>query len=177
MIAGALNVDPTKFQSKSSKSVRSRIGSIRAQLQEDMDLGTFWSYLKTALAGSGLCEEQLSDWELEEVDKLRREKYATWEWNFGRSPRFDLSERRRFEGGTLEVSLHVEGGHITDIAFFGDFLSRSPLEELEQALKGCAFRREDVQIVLERFPMRELFGTITQQEVLDTVFFAGDVDL
>ena len=71
----------------------------------------------------------------------------------------------------------MEGGHITDIAFFGDFLSLSPLEELEQALKGCAFRREDVQIVLERFPMRELFGTITQQEVLDTVFFAGDVDL
>lgn len=176
MVAGALNVDPSKFQSKSSKSVRSRIGSIRFHLREDMDLQTFWSYLKNTLAGSGFYEVQLNEQELADVERLRREKYATWEWNFGRSPRFDLTNKRRFEGGSLEVGLRAEGGHITDIAFYGDFLSRSSLEELKQALRGCAFRREDVQTVLERFPLRELFGTIAEREVLDTMFFAGDVD-
>lgn len=176
MVAGALNVDPTKFQSKSSKSVRSRIGSIRSHLREDMDLPAFWAYLKTALAGSGLYEAQLTEQELSEVETLRREKYATWEWNFGRSPRFDLTNKHRFSGGSLEVSLHAERGCITDIAFLGDFLSLSPLEELEQALRGCAFRREDVQAVLERFPMRELFGAVTEKEVLDTIFFAGDIN-
>ena len=176
MVAGALNVDPSKFQSKSSKSVRSRIGSIRSHLGEDMDLQAFWSYLKSTLAGSGFYEVQLTEQELAEVERLRREKYATWEWNFGRSPRFDLTNKRRFEGGSLEVGLRAEGGHITDITFYGDFLSRSSLEDLKQALRGCAFRREAVQTVLERFPLRELFGTITEREVLDTMFFAGDVD-
>ena len=174
MVSGALRVDPSKFQSKSAKSVRSRVVNIRSALQEDMDLPAFWDYLKTALAGSGFCQTQLSAEELEAVETLCREKYATWEWNFGRSPKFDLTNKARFPGGGLEVGLHVENGRITDIAFFGDFLAVSPLDDLKEALRGCVFRRAEVQALLEGFPMRELFGGITEAEVLDTIFYAGD---
>lgn len=174
MVAGALRVDPSKFQSKSAKSVQSRVVNIRSALKEDMDLPAFWNYLKTALAGSGFYQEQLSPTELEAVETLRKEKYATWEWNFGRSPRFELTNKNRFPGGGLEVGLHVKDGRITEVAFFGDFLAVSPLDDLTEALRGCAFRRTDVQAVLERFPMRELFGGITETEVLDTIFYAGD---
>jgi len=174
MVAGALRVDHSKFQSKSSKSVRSRVGNIRSFLSEDMDLPAFWRYLKTTLAGSGFYDVQLTEAELAEVIKLRDEKYAVWEWNFGRSPAFDLTNKNRFPGGGLEVGLHVRGGCITEIGFFGDFLAVSPLDELTEALRGCTFRREDVHAVLERFPMRELFGGITEAEILDTIFYAGD---
>ena len=95
MVAGALNVDPAKFQSKSSKSVRSRVGNIRAFLKEDMDLPAFWSYLKEALAGDGLMPDSLTREELAAVEKLRQEKYATWEWTFGRSPKYSMTNRRR----------------------------------------------------------------------------------
>ena len=174
-VAGALRVDPSKFQSKSSKSVRSRVGNIRPCLPRDMDLDAFWTYLKTALAGSGFSEEELTPAELAEVETLRSEKYATWEWNFGRSPQFDLTNKRRFSGGGLEVGLHVEKGLITNIAFYGDFLAVSPLEPLTEALRGCPLRREDVQAVLDRFPLQAMFGSITAQEILNTVFYAGDV--
>ena len=50
MIAGALNPDPTKFQSKSVKSVRSRVGNIRSFLPSDMTLQDFWNYLKAVKA-------------------------------------------------------------------------------------------------------------------------------
>lgn len=100
MVAGALNVDPAKFQSKSSKSVRSRVGNIRAFLKEDMDLPAFWSYLKEALAGDGLMPDSLTREELAAVEKLRQEKYATWEWTFGRSPKYSMTNRRRWDGGT-----------------------------------------------------------------------------
>ena len=110
-----------------------------------------------------------------EPRKLQEEKYDTWQWNFGRSPRFDLANKCRFDGGGLEVGLSVESGHITEIAFFGDFLSLTPPDALAAALRGCAFRRADVQAVLERFSLRELFGGITATEVLDTIFYAGDL--
>lgn len=174
MVSGALRVDPSKFQSKSAKSVKSRVANIRSALREDMDLPAFWDYLKTALAGSGFYQEQLSAEELDAVEILRKEKYATWEWNFGRSPRFDLTNKNRFPGGGLEVGLHVTDGRIAEVSFFGDFLAVSPLDDLTEALRGCAFRRADVQAVLKRFPMRELFGGITETEVLDTIFYAGD---
>lgn len=176
MVSGALNVDPTKFQSKSAKSVRSRIGNIRGFLKEaerDMDLPAFWDHLKKSLAES-IQEDSLTEQELEAVKELKRTKYDTWEWNFGSSPKFDLMNKARFDGGSLEVGLHVEKGAITRIAFYGDFLAVSPLEPLTEALAGCPLRREDVAAVMDRFPLAEMFGGITRDEVLSVIFFAGD---
>lgn len=174
MVSGALNVDPTKFQSKSAKSVRSRIGNIRQSLPTDMDLPAFWSYLRETLSGGGVQQDSLTAEELAEVEALKASKYDTWEWNFGRSPKYDLTNKRRFAGGSLEMGTRVEGGRIMQISFFGDFLAVSPLEPLTDALVDCAFRREDVSAVLDRFPLQELFGTITKEEILETMFYAGD---
>jgi len=170
MVAGALRADPEKFRSKSAKSVRSRIGNIREFLREDMDLPAFWEYLKTALAGAGFVGGGLTAEELEGVEALKREKYDTWEWNFGRSPAYDMMNRRHWDGGSLEVRLSVKGGRITGIAFLGDFLSRCPLEPLTEALRGVPFRREDVTEVLERQPLSDYFGGITTAEILETIF-------
>lgn len=175
MVAGALNVDPAKFQSKSAKSVRSRIGNIRDHLAVDMDLPAFWEHLKKALSAGGFVQGELSLEELEAVKSLKESKYDTWEWNFGRSPKFDLTNKRRFGGGTLEVGLRVEGGCIKEAAFYGDFLSVVSLEPLVRALEGCPFRAEAVGEVLDRVSLAEMFGTITRSEVLETMFYAGDL--
>lgn len=177
MISGALHVDPSKFQSKSAKSVRSRIGNIRGFLREigrDMDLPAFWAYLKAALAGS-VREDALTEEELAEVERLKRTKYDSWEWNFGRSPQFDLVNRRRFDGGSLEAGLHVEKGMIIQIAFHGDFLAVTSLEPLTDALVGCPLRREDVSERLDRFPLGQMFGGISKDEILSVIFYAGDM--
>lgn len=174
MVAGALRVDPEKFRSKSAKSVRSRIGNIRDFLPGDMDLPAFWEYLKAALAGEGFAMGALSAEELEAVDELKRSKYDTWEWNFGRSPAYDMVNRRRWEGGSLEVCLCVKDGRISEIAFHGDFLSRRPLDPLAAELRGTAFRREDVAGVLERCPLRDYFGGIGEDEILETLFYVHE---
>lgn len=170
MVAGALQVDPAKFRSKSAKSVRSRIGNIREFLREDMDLTAFWNYLKAALAGDGFMAAALSDEELQAVEALRRSKYDTWEWNFGRSPKYDMTNKRYWSGGELELQASVRDGLLTDVVFHGDFLSRCSLEPLTEALRGCAFRREDIAAVLERFHLPDYFGGITEDEILETMF-------
>jgi len=174
MVAGALNVDPSKFESKSAKSVHSRIGNIRACLQKDMDMPAFWGYLKETLSGGGLVQDRLTEQELAAVDELRRTKYDTWEWNFGRSPRYNMTNRRKWPGGILEPRIEVQSGCIQDAVFYGDFLSLCPLDELTDALRGCPFRREDVGAVLDRLPLENFFGAITRDEVLDTIFYANN---
>lgn len=170
MVAGALNVDPEKFRSKSTKSVRSRIGNIRDFLPNDMDLPAFWAYLKDALSGGGVTPGALNAGELAEVDRLKWEKYDTWEWNYGRSPKFDVRCKRYWDGGCLEANVSIANGVITDVRFFGDFLSVCGLEELVERLKGVAFRPEDVRAVLNDSPVGELFGGITADEVTATIF-------
>ena len=170
MVAGALNVDPEKFRSKSAKSVRSRIGNIRDFLKEDMDLPAFWDYLKTALAGSGLEQTTLTPEELAEVKALKAGKYDTWEWNFGRSPKYNMTNKRYWTGGSLEVRADVAQGVITDIIFYGDFLAVRGMEEVTEALRGCPFRAEDFGAVLDRFDLSKFFGAISKEEILETVF-------
>lgn len=170
MISGALQVDPEKFRSKSTKSVRSRVGNIRSFLAEDMDLQTFWEYLKGALSESGMILDQLTEDELKEVRELEQSKYRTWEWNFGRSPKYDFKNKSRFDGGSLEIGVQVEKGFIVQIGFYGDFLSVISLEPLQEALKGCAFRKEDVKRILAGFSLGEMFGGITCEEILSTMF-------
>ena len=173
MVAGALQADPAKFQSKSAKSVRSRIGNIRDFLPVDLEMEAFWEYLKKALAGGGMAVGCLTAEELAAVEELKHRKYDTWEWNYGRSPQYDFTNKRRFDGGGLEVRAAVKEGRIVNIVFYGDFLSVSPLDGLTAALEGCAFRREAVAEVLDRFDIRELFGGITRDEVLDTLFYVS----
>ena len=170
MVAGALQVDPEKFRSKSTKSVRSRIGNIRSFLKQDMDMPAFWAYLKDTLAGSGMVFDALTPQELGEVEKRKAEKYDTWEWNYGRSPKFDMTGKRYWDGGCLEVGVSVAHGVITDVRFHGDFLAVCSMEPLVEALRGVPFRREDVHRVLDSQPMSELFGGITEVQVLDTMF-------
>ena len=163
-VAGALNVDPTKFQSKASKSVRSRIGNIREFLPKDMDLPAFWEYLKQFFAGSGIVNDSLSAEELAAVEKLKTEKYDTWEWNYGRSPKYNVHNKQRYEAGGVEFQAEVAGSVIQEIA------SVCALTPLTDALKGCPFRREDVAAVLEQADLRSMFGGITKEELLDLMF-------
>ena len=173
MVAGALRADPEKFRSKSTKSVRSRIGNIRDFLPQDMDLPAFWAYLKERLAGGGMVRGALTAEELAAVEQMRQEKYARWEWTFGRSPQYDFANRKHWPGGGLEVRLTVAEGRIREISFWGDFLSTSSLDPLTEALRGCPFRREDVAAVLERFSLPAFFGTIQEGEILDTMFHSA----
>lgn len=173
LISGALNADPLKFKDKSIKSVKSRVGNIKDNLKQDMSLNEFWEIIKRELTGRGLREIKISDRELSEIKKLKETKYDTWEWNFGHSPSFDFINKKRFKGGSLEVGLHAEKDFIKEICFYGDFLAVAPLEPLCEALKETRFVRADVEKKLDQFPLWEMFGGITKDEVLETMFKAG----
>lgn len=173
MLAGALRVDPQKFRAKRAKSVRSRVGNIHDFLLregKDMTLSEFWNHLKKTLAGDDLVPDKLDTWELERVRHLKEERYDSWEWVYGRSPAYDLCNRRWWDGGELEVRASIKRGRVSDIRFFGDFLAVLPLTALTEELIGCPYRREAFRRVLEEHPIKELFGGITMEEVLSTVF-------
>lgn len=169
MIAGSLNPDPTKFQTKSVKSVRSRVGNIRAFLQQDMTLGEFWDYLKGALVEDGIVPMRLQPEELAQVAALRDQKYDTWQWNYGASPKYDSVLRQRFPGGLLEIHLTVKAGRIEGIRIFGDFLALRPVDRLEDALVGCLYRREELTAVLAELPLADYLGTVTGEQLVDTL--------
>ena len=135
-----------------------------------MTLPAFWAYLKEVLAGDGLVPDRLDACELGQVCRLKEGKYDTWEWVYGRSPAYDLCNRCWWTGGELEVRASIARERITGIQFFGDFLSMTSLATLTGELIGCPYQRDAVRTILERHPMGALFGGITLEEVLSTIF-------
>ena len=169
MISGALNPDPTKFKSKSVKSVRSRVGNIRQFLQQDIDMRTFWNYLRTSLSGSNTFHQELTSEELASVLALKQEKYDTWEWNFGKSPKFHAQSKKRWPGGLLDIRMTVSGGNLVQIKIYGDFLALESIEPLEETLTGCAFHKEALVQRLADMDLRPYLGSITQDELIETL--------
>lgn len=169
MISGALNPDPTKFQSKSVKSVRSRVGNIREHLGADMDIHSFWLHLKTRLLGSDFMEITLSETDLAAINELKATKYDTWEWNYGKSPKFQMRCKKRFLGGLLDIHLSVAGGCISAIQIFGDFLALSPIIDVESALLGCPYHRDGLLTALQDLDLSLYLGGITAEELTETI--------
>lgn len=51
----------------------------------------------------------LTEADLERVRQIQKERYDTWEWNYGNSPAYAIVKERRFDGcGKLEVHMNVE---------------------------------------------------------------------
>jgi lipoate-protein ligase A len=93
---------------------------------------------------------QLTREDLQAIETLKAEKYDTWEWNFGRSPKYQFANKKRWPGGLLEVHLSVEAGKISGLRIFGDFLSLRPVSELEEKLTGCRFEKQALEQALSR---------------------------
>lgn len=169
MISGALNPDPTKFQSKSIKSVRSRVGNIRQFLQKDMDIGSFWDYLRTRLTGVTTVCPSLTETDLTAIQKLKRDKYDTWDWNYGKSPKFDMQNKKRWSGGLLDIRMTVFGGCISQLRIYGDFLALQPIAPLEQALVGCPLRCDALYNAVSALNLEQHIGSITIDELIQTI--------
>ena len=170
-VTQALQVDREKIQSKGIKSVASRVTNLRPYMPEGTTLAQFRQRLLEYLsAAEPLHTLTLTAADETQIEAIRAARYATWEWNYGRSPKFDVRCKRYWDGGCLEANVSIANGVITDVRFFGDFLSVCGLEELVERLKGVTFRPEDVRAVLNDSPVGELFGSITADEVTATIF-------
>lgn len=169
-IAGSLRTDPEKFQSKSSKSVRARVGNIRDFLSEDMEFSVFWQHILSELTAEGLYREEITLEEKELIRRLADEKYRSWDWTWGRSPAYSIRNRKYWPGGKLEVCLEVQDGIIQQIDFFGDFMASSGCAEAVAALKNIRCQRELIQSALLKLDLRSIFGEITLTQILDTIF-------
>lgn len=174
-VVNALNVKMSKIESKGHKSVRSRVANISEFLQEKLAIEEF-----RALLLEGLYEESepfesyhLTAEEWKAVHQLKTEKYDTWDWNYGRSPKFNIQRTKRFAIGEIDLRIFVEKGHITEFKIFGDFFGKEPVENLEKLLEGARYEKEDISELLKEIEVREYFGDITKVDFIELVYGEG----
>lgn len=136
-VADALRVKDAKFESKSVKSVRSRVTTINNHAPYPISMEAFKAALKEHARESGLLEPySLTEQDLAAIDQLKKSKYDTWEWNYGASPHCSITREMKFPAGLISAHYEVEHGKIQTIHFYGDFFGTGDLHELEQKMEG-----------------------------------------
>ena len=163
-VADALRVKEAKFASKAVKSVRSRVTTINAHAPAPISMEDFKGALKECAMASGELEPcTLTEEDLAAIRKLRDEKYATWAWNYGCSPAYDMRREMKFPAGLVTAHLSAEGGKIKAVRFYGDFFG-GELGELEGAMVGLPLDGHLTE-ALEALRVGDYMSGITAEEL------------
>ncbi|WP_394923784.1 lipoate--protein ligase [uncultured Robinsoniella sp.] len=173
MAGELLKVSQDKLSSKGVKSVRSRIGNIRDYLNDpSMSVLEFRDYLRTYFEkeAGGITKVIITPEIIAAAEELALQKYASRDWNYGRSPMFNHRKEKRFTNGKVTVEMLIKKGRITECKISGDFLALCPASDLEDQLRGLEYRREAVEGILDHTPLVKYFGNITKEELMECFY-------
>jgi len=178
-VANALNVKQEKIESKGIKSVRSRVANIKEfynnnfpEKKSDLKIEEFKNFLINSVFSEyeSIPVYNLSDEEWKKVFALSESKYKTWEWNFGRSPEFNIQKINRFSFGQIDARINVKDGLIQEIKFYGDFLGYGEMSDIEDKLTGVKYEKSFLTDSLKSFDLNNYFGNININEFIAFLF-------
>ena len=171
-VVSALKVRKDKIESKGIKSIRSRVANISEFLEEPMTIEQFRQEILNSIfeGEENIKYRVLTDEDWENIHALSRERYANWDWNYGKSPKFNMQHSHRFPVGSIDVRLQVDKGIIKDVIIFGDFFGVGEVEVITEKLKGIQYNRESMNKALSDLDISKYLGGITRDEFLQLVY-------
>lgn len=171
VLTHVLNPSTTKLQSKGIASVRSRVTNLCNYLPELSDIQAFKNRLEEILSNNYLdAEYKLSEADLAHIQQLTDEKFATWEWNYGRSPKATLVQSARLACGTVEIHLTLAENRIASCRFGGDFLGNLPASDVEKALTGIPYEINEIRKCLSKIEISRYFDRVSADDLLEMMF-------
>ncbi|MEI2470719.1 lipoate--protein ligase [Peribacillus frigoritolerans] len=171
-IVSALKVKKDKIESKGIKSIRSRVGNIADFLKEPMSVEEFRSFLlQNIFKETGkVTEYVLTETDWEKIHEISEDRYQNWEWNYGKSPKFNLQNSHRFPVGSVDIRLEVNRGIIENCKIYGDFFGVGEVADIERKLTGTRYEKEEISRVLDEIDVRHYFGNVTKEEILALIY-------
>ena len=166
-VAAALHVKAEKIESKGIKSVRSRVANITEYLNKDITILEFREkLLHSIFANQDVPEYIVTEEDWRRIHELSERRYRNWDWNYGKSPEFNVRRSKRFPIGSIDVRLNVKNGIIESCKIYGDFFGMGDLNDIEARITGCRYRTEDIDGVLHDVDLHAYFGDISSEEFL-----------
>jgi lipoate-protein ligase A len=166
-LAGALRPNPAKIQSKAVASVRAGVTNIAAHMKTPMSAGEFLAKLYGFyLSRPDMREYEITKADREATDKLARDKYSAWDWNFGKSPEYAYEKYGYFPAGGVNVSINAKNSVIEDIAINGDFFGTAEISALEKTLRGIPHDCDAIAKALADVELEDYIAGITKEEFL-----------
>lgn len=171
-VSEALKINPLKYSDKAVKSIPKRVTNISDHLKTPISLEEFTGkVMEHIIATHDDCVlYEFSEEDIQAIQKIRDEKYATREWNYGRSPDYSFKKGIRTAGGTLEMNIDAVNGVIKKVKIFGDFFNEKDIEEIEKALEDIPHDEDAIRHALGTYNIDHYFRGFTLEEFISAMF-------
>lgn len=167
-LKGALKVDLSRFEDKAVQSNRSEVTNISDYLSTPVSVQEFTDFLFGEISPDFPESRlyQLTPEDIQAIEKLSKEKYQTWDWIFGYSPRYRFRNKLETEKGAIGIELLVEKGKLLEVSFSGA-IEPEMSRKISEALEGCRHDYHEVKTALNE--VKELRG-ILHRHFLNALF-------
>jgi lipoate-protein ligase A len=141
-LRGCLKVVPEQFSDRAVRSVRSQVANIRDYMSAPLSVDDFMAAVQQSLLETfpATTTYGFNDEDNSKINQLIAEKYSTWDWNFGYSPKCQIFKSGLIDTIKVSCEITVEKGFITS-------LSIAPKEnnnwEVLQILVNTRYNPED----------------------------------
>ena len=176
-VVNALKVKKDKIASKGIKSIRSRVTNIKDYLPKDKQAMTTEEFRQAILlqifgvdSVDQVKTHELNEEDWKDINQISEEYYKNWDWNYGRSPEFNLERQKRFPIGSIEVRLDVANGEIEKAKIFGDFFGLGEIKDVENQLIGTRYDKKALEECIDEIDLTHYFGNITKEDFLSLIY-------
>ena len=144
-----LKVSQEKINSKGIYSVRARVMNL-AEIKAGLTPFIVGESLKTSFQQLyGKAQEISAENYTEAVNALSK-KYASWQWRFGESPKFDISFAKRFIWGGIEINFTLKDGIIEQAIIYSDAMDSAFIEKLGFTMQGLPLELKAIEQSLQK---------------------------
>lgn len=145
-----LNPSKKKIESKGVESVRSRVTNI-AELDKDISIYRLSNALKRSFEDiyGSITKYNVYDSKKLDIFSLY-DKYSSWDWKYGKSPKFDMSFSDRFVWGEVEIALSLKNAIITEMQVYTDAMDTTLFENFSAAFIGAKLSKEIISEICEK---------------------------
>ncbi|WP_424555670.1 lipoate--protein ligase [Streptococcus agalactiae] len=171
VLGQALKVSKDKIESKGIKSVRARVTNIVDHLSDKITVQEFSDAILAQMKEEypEMDEYVLSDAELSEIQAMRDNQFATWDWTYGKAPEYTIERGVRYPAGKITTYANVENSTIKSVKIFGDFFGVKPVDDIEKMLEGVRYDYKDVLAALKTVDTSQYFSRMTPEETTKAI--------
>ena len=174
-LSDALKVSEAKFKDKAVKSVKSRVTNISDHLPKehaDMSVLKFKDLVMDHIVNDYPNAElyELTEEDDKAIRQLVQEKYQTWDWNFGYSPKYNFKKTIKTDGGSIEFNLDVHDGVIKQAKIFGDYFNSEPTTDIEAMLADTPHEYNKIMSKLDGLDVSRYFNKVSKEELVSGMF-------
>ncbi|MDC3417249.1 lipoate--protein ligase [Aquibacillus salsiterrae] len=173
-VVSALQVKAEKIESKGIKSIRSRVANVSEFMVKKLTMDKFKQHILRYIFHvedvKDVPQYKLTKQDWQNIHQLSKERYQKWEWNYGKSPSFNVKQSHKFPAGFVDIRLDVDKGIIKNCKIYGDFFGVGDVSELEQKLVDIRYEPKSIEVALTGFNVSHYLGKISKEDFIELIY-------